>query len=77
MALLTNSSNEFAKLHRVDKLVCLEILLNRRSELGHYVKFTARNYLHLGIKINADQLLSDLNDFEQYAATMDHVKTSE
>jgi len=70
--LLSDHSNEFAKLSRTDKLVCLEIMANNSGELKAFVVYTCRQYRLKGVVINNEKLLEDLVKFQTFAGNMDN-----
>ncbi len=69
--LLSDKSNEFAKLSATDRLVCVDILCNNRTELKTWLIYTSQNYTSSGVRIDVEKLLEDINKFERYANTMD------
>ncbi len=71
-SLLSNHSNEFAKLSRTDKLVCLEIMENNNGNLKAFVIYTCRQYRLQGVEIDKEELLKDLVKFQNFAAEMDN-----
>lgn len=71
-SLLSNHSNEFAKLSRTDKLVCLEIMENNSGSLKAFVIYTCRQYQLQGVELDREELLKDLLKFQSFAAGMDN-----
>lgn len=71
--LLSDKSNEFAKLNQADKLVCLDILEKNRKDLGTWIVYTSKYYKAGGIEINIDRLLEEISKFEEYANMMDNL----
>lgn len=69
--LLTDKSNEFAKLNQDDKLICLDIVYRNRQELNAWIIYTARNYRTNGVEINVDKFIDDIIKFEEYARLLD------
>ena len=71
-ALLTNSSNEFAKLDREDKLVCLEVLANNPKAIRAWVHYVTETYRRRDTSFSQEKLNSEINDFQNFLLRSDN-----
>jgi hypothetical protein len=69
---ISKTTSEFSKLDRIDRLVCLNLIENRKSwnEIASFINYLRADYFKRAILIQESMLLDELKQFEAYSAKM-------
>ncbi len=71
LKMLLNPDSEFSKLDHIDRLVCFDILENKKMEVKAYVYFITDEYKKKSIVIDSNKLTNELQQFLNYAQGLD------